>query len=45
VVQGWGAAIKNVKLLNEHHPMLADLDVDLAVESLEHPERFLLSAK
>jgi len=39
------AAIHNVELLNEHHLYWPDLDVDLAVESIEHPERFPLAAK
>ena len=39
------SAIQNVKLLNEHHLHWPDLDVDLAVESIEHPERFPLVAK
>jgi hypothetical protein len=36
------SAIQNVKLLNEHHLYWPDLDVDLAVESIEHPKRFPL---
>ena len=39
------AAIHNVELLNEHHLYWPDLDVDLAVESIEHLERFPLAAK
>jgi hypothetical protein len=39
------SSIQNVELLNEHHLYWADLDIDLAVESIEHPERFSLVAK
>ena len=39
------SAIHNVELLNEHHLYWTDLDVDLSVESIEHPERFPLIAK
>jgi len=39
------AAIHNVELLNERHLHWPDLDVDLAVESIEHPERFPLTSK
>ncbi len=38
------SAIQNVELLNECHLYWPDLDVDLAVESIEHPERFPLVA-
>ena len=38
-------AIHNVELLSERHLHWPDLDVDLAVESIEHPERFPLIAK
>lgn len=38
-------AIHNVELLNERHLYWPDLDVDLAVESIDHPERFPLIAK
>ena len=38
------SAIHNVKRLNQHHLYWPDLDVDLAVESIEHPERFPLTA-
>ena len=38
-------AIHNVELLNESHLYWPDLDIDLAVESIEHPERFPLVAK
>ena len=36
------AAIQNVGLLNDHHLYWPDLDVDLAVESIEEPQRFPL---
>jgi uncharacterized protein DUF2442 len=35
-------SIHNVELLNERHLRWPDLDIDLAVESIEHPERFPL---
>lgn len=35
-------AITNVKLPSPHHLYWPDLDVDLAVESIEHPEKFPL---
>jgi hypothetical protein len=38
------SAIQNVQLLNSHHLYWPDLDVDLAVESIAHPERFPLLA-
>ena len=38
-------AIHNVELLNPRHLHWPDLDIDLAVESLEHPERFPRVAK
>ena len=38
------SAIQNVELLNEHHLYWPDLDIDLAVESIEHPERFPMVA-
>src|SRR5690242_7401796 len=34
--------IGNVQLPSPHHLYWPDLDVDLAVESIEHPERFPL---
>jgi len=37
--------IHNVQLLNERHLYWPDLDIDLAIESIEHPERFPLVAK
>lgn len=36
------SVIHNVELLNEHHLYWADLDVDLAVESIECPPGFPL---
>jgi hypothetical protein len=39
------SAIQNVELTNERQLHWPDLDVDLAVESIEHPERFPLVAK
>jgi len=35
-------AIQNVELLNQHHLYWPDLDIDLAVESIQHPERYPL---
>lgn len=34
--------IHNVELLNNNHLYWPDLDIDLAVESIEYPERFPL---
>ncbi len=40
------SAIQNVSLLTANHLYWPDLDIDLAVESIEHPERFpLLSSE
>ena len=39
------AAIQNVELLNEHHLYWPELDIDLAIGSIEHPDRFPLIAK
>lgn len=39
------AAILNVELMQAGHLYWPDLDVDLAVESIEHPERFPLVSK
>jgi len=39
------SAIQNVELLNEHHLYWADLDIDLAAESIEHPEQSPLMSK
>lgn len=38
------SAILNVQLLNAHHLYWPDLDVDLAVESINHPDQFPLIA-
>jgi hypothetical protein len=35
-------AITNVQLPSPHHLYWPDLDIDLAVESIEHPERYPL---
>ena len=35
----------NVELLQPHHLYWPDLDVDLAVESIRHPEKFPLVAR
>jgi Protein of unknown function (DUF2442) len=35
----------NVRLPSAHHLYWPDLDVDIAVESLDHPERFPLVSK
>jgi len=39
------SAILNVELPQPHHLYWPDLDVDLAVESIEHPEKFPLVAE
>ena len=39
------AAIHNVEFLNARYLRWPDLDIDLAVESIEHPERFPLVSK
>ena len=39
------AAIHNVEFLNARSLRWPDLDIDLAVESIEHPERFPLVAQ
>jgi hypothetical protein len=39
------SAVFNVQLPQPHHLYWPALDVDLAVESAEHPERFPLIAK
>lgn len=36
------AKVLNVELPHAHHLYWPDLDVDLAVESIEHPERYPL---
>lgn len=38
-------AITNVQLPSPHHLYWPDLDIDLAVESIEHPERYPLVSK
>ena len=38
-------AITRVELPSPHHLYWPELDVDLAVESIEHPERFPLVSK
>jgi len=38
-------AITNVQLPSPHHLHWPDLDIDLAVESIEHPEKFPLVSK
>ena len=38
------SAIQNVSRLNANHLYWPDLDIDLAVESIERPERFPLVA-
>ena len=35
-------AIHHVELLNQHHLYWPDLDIDLSVRSIEHPEEFPL---
>ena len=39
------SAIHNVEFLNARHLHWPDLDIDLAIESIEHPDRFPLVAK
>ena len=39
------SAAYNVKLLHGSHLYWPDLDVDLDIESLEHPEKYPLKAK
>ena len=39
------SAIHNVELMHEGHLYWQDLDIDLAVESIAHPERFPLVAQ
>lgn len=38
-------AITNVQLPSAHHLYWPDLDIDLAVESIEHPERYPLMSQ
>lgn len=37
--------LRNVKLLQPHHLYWPDLDVDLSLESIEHPERLPLVSR
>ena len=39
------AELTNVELPSEHHLYWPDLDVDLAVDSLDHPERYPLVSR
>jgi hypothetical protein len=39
------SSIRKVEMLSEDHLYWTDLDVDLSIESIEHPERFPLVAK
>jgi hypothetical protein len=39
------SAVLNVHLPQPHHLYWPDLDIDLALESIEYPERFPLVAK
>ena len=39
------SAVLNVQLPQPNHLFWPDLDIDLAVESIEHPERFPLVTK
>ena len=39
------AKLTNVQRLHAHHLYWPDLDVDLAVSSIRHPEKFLLVAR
>lgn len=36
--------IHNVEILNNNHLYWPDLDIDLAVEAIEHPEQFPLAS-
>jgi hypothetical protein len=38
------SAIHNVEMLNTHHLYWPDLDIDLAIGSIEHPDSFPLIA-
>jgi len=38
-------SIQNVELVNARHLYWPDLDIDLTVESIEHPAKFPLIAK
>lgn len=39
------SAIQNVEWPQTHHLYWPDLDIDLAVDSIEHPERYPLISK
>ncbi len=39
------AAVTNVELPSPHHLRWPDLDIDLAVDSLDHPERYPLLSR
>ncbi len=39
------ATLQRVKLLHGHHLYWPDLDVDLDIESLEHPDRYPLLSR
>jgi hypothetical protein len=39
------SAIHNVELLSEHHLYWSDLDIDLAVKSIQQPDKFPLIAR
>lgn len=39
------SAVLNVQLPQPHHLYWPDLDIDLAVESIEHPELFPLTVR
>jgi len=39
------SAVLNVQLTQPHHFYWPDLDIDLSVESIEHPKRFPLVAR
>jgi hypothetical protein len=39
------SAIHDVELLNHHHLYWRELDIDLAVESIQQPEKFPLIAR
>ena len=39
------SAVQNVELLNEHHLYWPDLDIDLAVDSINNTERYPLISR
>jgi hypothetical protein len=39
------SSIFNVRLIHENHLYWPDLDVDLEIDNLEHPEKYQLKAK